>query len=131
MKGHGSKFGRKKEAAIAALLVHRSVDDAARAICISPNTLRRWMKLPEFQAAYLEARRVATSQAVARLQQGTGSAATTMLKFMWDPSVPPACRLKAAHLVVSHALKGIETDDILVRIAALERALEAKQSQTR
>jgi hypothetical protein len=37
MTGHGEKFGRKKEAAIAALLSQRSVDDAARDAGISTN----------------------------------------------------------------------------------------------
>lgn len=31
MTGHGAKFGRKKEEAVAALLVHRSVEEAAKA----------------------------------------------------------------------------------------------------
>ena len=44
MTGHGSKFGRKKEEAIAALLVQRNLEDAARAVGISPKTLLRWMK---------------------------------------------------------------------------------------
>jgi len=30
MTGHGSKFGRKREEAIAALLTQRNVEDAAR-----------------------------------------------------------------------------------------------------
>ena len=39
MKGHGAKFGRKKELAIAALLTNRSVEDAARAVDLNHNTL--------------------------------------------------------------------------------------------
>ena len=46
MKGHGSKFGRKMEAAIAALLTQRNIDEAAKAVGISPNTLLNWMKVP-------------------------------------------------------------------------------------
>ena len=30
MKGHGTKFGRKKEEAIAALLTQRNIEEAAR-----------------------------------------------------------------------------------------------------
>jgi hypothetical protein len=48
MKGHGSKFGQKKEEAVAALLSHRSVDEAARAINLNPNTLLRWLQIPSF-----------------------------------------------------------------------------------
>ena len=52
MLGHGAKFDHKKEQAIAALLSHRNVEEAARAAGISPNTLLRWTKEPEFAAAY-------------------------------------------------------------------------------
>ena len=57
MKGHGTQFGRKKEEAIAALLTQRNIEEAARATGVAPNTLLKWMKLPEFQTAYREARR--------------------------------------------------------------------------
>ena len=57
MIGHGSKFGRNKEQAIAALLLHRSFEEAAKAAGISTATLKRWKQLPEFKAAYLEARK--------------------------------------------------------------------------
>jgi hypothetical protein len=44
----------------------------------------RRLKLPEFQAAYRQARRAAFGQAVARLRQGTSAAATTLLKVLID-----------------------------------------------
>src|ERR1039458_7906129 len=54
MVGHGAKFGHKVEQAIAALLSHRNVEEAARAVGISANTLLRWLKEPEFEAACRE-----------------------------------------------------------------------------
>jgi transposase-like protein len=45
MAGHGAKFGRKKEEAIAALLVHRNTEEAARAVGIAPKTLLRWLQV--------------------------------------------------------------------------------------
>ena len=74
MKGHGAKFGRKMEEAIVALLTHRNIEEAANTVAVSVKTLLRWQKLPEFAAAYREARRAAVSQANARLQQATGAA---------------------------------------------------------
>ena len=47
MKGHGSKFGRKKEEAIAALLTQQSVEDAAR-VSVGTGagqTLLRWLQI--------------------------------------------------------------------------------------
>ena len=52
MKGHGTKVGRKKEAAVVALLTHRNIDEAAKAVGVAPNTLLKWMKDREFAAAY-------------------------------------------------------------------------------
>ena len=80
MSAFGAKLGRKKEAAVLALLSSRSVEEAARVAGVNARTLYRWQKDPEFAAAYREARRAAVSQANARLQQGTGAAAATMLK---------------------------------------------------
>ena len=88
MVGHGEKFGRKKEDAIAALLSQRSVEDAARVAGIGTNTLLRWLQMPEFQAAYRQARREAFGQATARLQQASGAAVSTLLKVMVDQSTP-------------------------------------------
>ena len=82
MRGHGAKFARKREQAIIALLTHRSIEDAARAVGINANTLLRWLKLPEFQKDYREARRIAFGQSVVRLQQASGAAVTTLLKLV-------------------------------------------------
>ena len=132
MLGHGAKFGRKKEAAVAAVLSHRNLEEAARATGVVPNTLLRWMKEPEFDAAYREARRTAFGQAVARLQQGASAAATTLLKTMIEPSTPASVRVRAAECVLNHAMKAIEIEDIEARLSELERAAEAsKPDRTR
>jgi hypothetical protein len=131
MKGHGSKFGRKQEAAIAALLTHRSMEDAAGAAGIGVTTLLRWQHIPEFAAAYRKARRAAVSQATARLQQNSGAAASTILKIMVDPNAPASCRLRAADRVLDYAQHGMETEDIQVRVADLERAADLSKSSGR
>ena len=127
MKGHGSKFGRKKEEAIVALLTQRNIDEAARAIEVATNTLLKWMKLPEFQAAYRAARRAAHGQSIARLQQATSAAVSTLLKVMVDASTPASTKVRAADSVLNHSAKSIEIEDIEVRVAELERAAEASK----
>ena len=128
MAGHGTKFGRKMEDAIAALLTQRNVDEAARAAGIGTRTLLRWLQLPEFQKAYRDARRAAFSQSIARLQQGASAAATTLLKTMIDPNTPASVRIRAAECVMNHALKAIETEDIEARVTELERTAELSKS---
>jgi hypothetical protein len=127
MAGHGEKLGRKQEDAIAALLSQRNIEEAARAAGVGTRTLIRWLKLPEFGKEYRKARREAVHQSVARLQQATGAAATIVLKLMTDPNVPAAVKLRAAECVFDRAFKGVELEDIEVRVAALEGAAKANQ----
>ena len=127
MAGHGEKFGRKKEEAIAALLTKRNVDEAAQAAGIGTRTLMRWLKIPEFQKAYREARRQAFGQSIARLQQATSAAAATLMKIMVDPAAPASVRVRAADSIFNHAAKAIEIEDIEARVSELERAAEASK----
>ena len=124
MTGHGTKFGRKKEDAIAALLSNRNVEEAARAAGVGYKTLLRWLEIPEFQDAYRKARREGVQQAIARLQQAAGIASLTMLKMMADPNLPGAVRLRAAAYVVNYAIKGVEVDDFEARLEQLERSAD-------
>ena len=128
MTGHGAKFGRKKEAAIAALLTQRNHEEAARAVGIDPKTLLRWIKDPEFDADYRAARRAAFSQSTARLQQGASAAVSTLFKLMVDGNTPASTRVRAAECVLNHAARAIELEDIEARVAELERAAEASKS---
>jgi hypothetical protein len=48
-----------------------------------------------------------------------------MLKLMVDVNVPAAVRLRAADAVYDRGVKGIETEDIEVRVAELEWAAES------
>jgi transposase-like protein len=129
LRGHGAKFGRKKEEAIAALLSQRSIEDAARTSGIGTTTLLRWMQMPEFDADYRKARRAAFSQAGARLQQASGPAVSTLLKVMVDPATPAASRVRAADCTLSHAAKAIAIEDFEVRLTELERAAEGAKSE--
>ena len=120
MKGHGSKFDRKQEEAIAALLTQRNIEEAARVTGIGSTTLVRWLQMPEFQAAYREARRAAFSQSIARLQQASSAAVSVLVKIMVDPDAPTSSRVRAADVVLERASKAIELEDLDQRIAELE-----------
>ena len=80
---------------------------AARSIGVATDTLLKWMKQPEFDAAYREARRLAFRQSVARLQQASGAAVSTLLKIMVDQNAPRSTRVRAADSVLDHAAKAI------------------------
>lgn len=127
MTGHGAKFGRKKEEAIIALLTQRNVEEAAKSIGLAPKTLLRWLQIPEFDEAYRKARREAFRQSVARLQQASSAAVTTLLKLAVDPNVPAAVKARAAYYILTLGTKALEVDDIEARVAELERAAESSK----
>jgi hypothetical protein len=128
MTGHGAKFGRKKEDAIAALLTHRTVEEAARSLNIATKTLLRWMKEPEFDAAYRAAKRAAFGQSIARLHHLSSAAVSTLGKIMLDSATPPATRVRAADSILDHTTKAIEIEDIDARVRQLEEATESNKN---
>lgn len=130
MKGHGAKFGRKKEQAIVALLSQRTVEEAARAIDVVPNTLLRWMKEPEFDSAYRAAKRAAFGQSIARLHHLSSAAVTTLGKVMLEPGTPPATRVRAADSILDHTIKAIEIEGLEARLTELERAAETNKGRS-
>ena len=107
---------------ILALLQHPTLEMAAQSTGINPATAWRWMQHEEFQERYREARRKTFNHAIARLQHASAAAASTLLKVMIDPEAPAYSRVRAADVVLTHALRAIETEDIEVRVARLEAA---------
>src|ERR1035437_475996 len=103
----------------------RNIEEAAKVAGIGANTLLRWLKVPEFQKAYREARRAAFSQSIALFQQGTSAAATTLIKLLLDPNTPASVRARVADSIFAHASKAIEIEDIEGRVSERERAAEA------
>ena len=124
MKGHGTQFGRKKEEAIAALLTQRNIEEAAKSVGLATNTLLKWMRDPEFDSSYRQARKAAFRQAISRLQQAASAAASVLLKMIVDGSTPASTRVRAAEIVLDKAAKAIELEDLEARVAELERAAE-------
>ena len=124
-KGHGSKFGRKKEAAIAALLTERTHADAARVVGIDLGTLKRWIRLPEFIEEYRRARWEVVDQACARIQQNTPVAGSVLLKLMLDPTTPASSRIRVALGMFDISRDALNLD-LDTRMSAIERAMDQK-----
>ena len=129
-KGKVSRKVHQREQLILALLQQPNLEKAASSMGISKATAWRISTTPEFHEEFRRARRQAFSQATARLQHGSGAAAGTLLKVMLDQQAPAASRVRAADLVLEHAAKGIELDDIEGRVAELERAVNASGEST-
>jgi hypothetical protein len=128
MKGHGQKWSRKKDQAVAALLTSPSIPAAARLVGIGESTLSRWLKLDSFQTEYRTARRQAVSQAVATVQATMASAATTLQSVMDDPRASFSVRVTAARAVLDFGIKTSELEDLEIRLRELEALLQRRTS---
>jgi hypothetical protein len=127
MTGHGAKLGRKMEQAVIALLTARNLEEAAKSVGVSTKTLLRWQKIPEFDRAFREAKTVTFRQSLARLQQASGPAVTTLLKILVDPNAQLAVKARCAYYILDQTRKGMETEEFEVRMTELERAAEASK----
>jgi hypothetical protein len=112
MSGHGEKLSRRQEAAIAALLTETTHAAAAAAAGIGEATLRRWLQLPPFRAAYRRARRQLVEAAVGRIQAATGQAVDTLLAVAKDGK-KDGDRVRAAVALLDHAFRGLAEADAL------------------
>ena len=118
---------KRQDQYIVALLEQPTLQKAAAAVGVSDVTLWRCLKQPEFADAFRKARRDAFSQSVARLQHASSAAVGTLLRVMTDKEAPASSRVRAAEVVLSTAFKGIELDDIEVRVAELEQAAQGRR----
>jgi len=114
---------RKKEEAIAALLVHPTIAGAAKASGVSEASLLRWLKEETFATDYRTARRQAVEVAIGLLQKASGAAVATLVSIMQDGEKPGSVRVSAARSVLDMAFKGMELQDMEVRLGVLETAL--------
>ena len=64
---------------------------------------------------------------MARLQHGSGAAASTLLRILLDKDAPAGTRVRAAHCILEHAANSFELEDLEVRIGRLEKLQSKKQ----
>ena len=115
------KMERKRETAIAALLVAPSIEAAAKSAGISEATLLRWLKDEAFATSYRDARREVVSQAVTQLQSSCGLAVKTLCDIAEDSEAPASSRVAAARAILDTSIKAVEIEDLAARIEMLEQ----------
>jgi hypothetical protein len=120
--GRGEKLTARHERAIVALLEHASIREAASAIDTDEKTLRRWLALPAFLAAYRAARLQVVEGSISRLQQASGQAVDTLKECL--DSERDGDRIRAAVSILEFAHKGVELCDLAGQVAELKRVVE-------
>jgi hypothetical protein len=109
---HGDKLTRKQEQAVAALLTEKTVEEAARKAGVGYASLKGWLKRPDFQVAFRQARRQVVDGAVGRIQAATGQAVDTLLGVARS-GAKDADRVRAAVAILDHAWRGLAEADAL------------------
>jgi hypothetical protein len=100
------------------LLSQRNIEDAVRSVGIGPRTLYRWMKEPDFDAAYRAARRASFSQS--NVHGGCNNSREDHGRHECTRRQSGARRGQCIGLCA----KAIEIEDIEARVSELERLAE-------
>ena len=87
-----NRISRKQDTAIGALLSRPTISAAAESVGIGEATLRRWLKNPDFLAAYGTAWREAVSQAVGQLQAACSVAVVALIDISQYVNSPASAR---------------------------------------
>jgi hypothetical protein len=118
--GHGEKFSRKKEAAIAALLEHPTLPEAATACGVSERTLRRWLASEDFSREYRAGCSRLLEVTIDALRKKSLSAVKTLVDMSDGKILASAPRLAASKAIIELALRGEELLELEIRLAELE-----------
>lgn len=116
-----------QERAVVALLAEPSIPKAADVAGVGERSVYRWLREPAFSKVYRRARREAFGQAIALTQSYAALAVKTLVDVMEDEAAPHSSRVQAATTVLRFGRDGVELDDLLERVEALEAAAEAQE----
>lgn len=106
--------------ALGSLLASPSIRQAAIDAGIPEKTMYNWLKSPDFDIAYREARRSAFTQATARAQQAAVGAVSVAIKIMVKETARDGDRLEAAKLLYGWARQSIEVEDLRNELEQLQ-----------
>jgi hypothetical protein len=123
--GHGEKLTRKANAAIAALLSHATLADAAGSVGISETTLWRWLQRDDFRRRLRQAQETVFDGALKTLQGSTTEAVNCLRRNL--NCKRPSVQVQAARSIIHYTLKTRELFDLQVRLDELEARLEERE----
>ena len=129
-RGASEKSARAQERAIAALLAHAGLENAARAAGISRSTLCRLLQEPGFQAAFRLARRELLDAAIGRLQAATGAAVEALIRNLTCRG-KPSIEIQAARAILDNHWRSLELGELEDRVRQLEDTIKVREGQPR
>jgi molybdenum-dependent DNA-binding transcriptional regulator ModE len=123
-EGGATKLTRKAEQAIAALLEHPTIAEAAKASGVSERSLWRWLQRADFQKRYREAQRAVVDSAITKLQAATLRAVETLERNLNCGNF--FAENAAAQAILSHSFKAIEVRELQDQIDEIKTLLETR-----
>ncbi len=125
-KGHGEKLTRKAEQAIAALLEHPTIAEAAKACGVSERSLWRWLQRDDFRIRYRLAQRAVVDSAITKLQAATVRAVETLERNLNCGNF--FAENAAAQAILTHSFKAIELRELQEQIDGIKTLLASRAS---
>ena len=117
-----AKLNAKQERFAVALMTTSTITEAFNMANITNATAYKYLKDPDFNAYYMQLRREAMQQATNKLQQSAVLAVRTLENVMKDvENSTSSARVQAARTVLENAYRGLEIDDMQLRIEQLYR----------
>jgi hypothetical protein len=117
------KLSARKEAALRALLNHKTLEQAAESCNVNARTLRRWMRNSEFLARYRQEQDALLSSTVDLLRAEFAPAVATLATIAKDTNTPPGAgvRVSACKALLDFGFKGVELHALAERVSQLEQ----------
>ena len=125
MAGHKAK--NKQDALLGALLVQPSIADAASAVGIGRDTAYRWMRTPQFQQRYADAKREALAETISYLQRSMWKAVVALNAILDNPDSTQTAKVAAARSLLEFGLRATELEQVVERLERLETHLSVSK----
>jgi hypothetical protein len=123
--GHGEKYTRKAEQAIAAILSQPTLAEAAEVAEVSEKTLWRWLQRDDFRQRLAEAQATVFDGALITLQASASEAVACLRRNL--NSKVPTIQVQAAKSILNYSLRTFEMFTLKNRLAEIENQLAARE----
>ena len=119
-------LGRTAELLLVALLRQPTVKDAAAECGVTERTVFRYLQNPDFRERYKAARRGAIDDAVRELQGKSLQAVEALARNLTCGNA--FAENTAAQMILAHAIKGVELQDLQSEVEEIKRLLAAQEA---
>jgi len=115
-----SKFSRKQQKGLLALLSSKNMAVAAKKAGVSRMTMHRWLQDPLFREEFRKQIEHLLLDVTLHLQRSSFKAADLLVNIARNTKLPASSRVSACRTIIEMCLKNTKFDDVLKRDGVLE-----------